>query len=408
MSTPPVQPSRRLLLSGSAAAALGGLVGGFGIGQATAPKAAASPADPPGETAGRYLPFHGKYQAGILEDPQAHATFLGVDVNWDGADQSQRVEKLRSILRLITDDASRLMAGRGVLADTEPEMATLPASLSLTVGLSHAAMEIAAPGVAPKSLKPLPDFEIDRLQDQYGQTDLLVQFCAEDPTVLAHAVRAVRKNLRGLGTVKFTQQGFTHAASSRPAGSPFRNLFGQVDGIANPSGENREIAVFGFEDGDTWLPNATTLVLRRIAMDLDVWDEVDRPARDFALGRRQSDGAPLSGQHPEDAVDLKAVNELGLPKIAAHSHVARAMPTSGDEVLWRRGYNYLDGASAGLLFASYQRDVAGSFIPVQTRLAELDALNEWITPIGSCVYAILPGIEPGMYLGQQLFEAAGH
>ncbi|XQN47281.1 peroxidase, partial [Glutamicibacter creatinolyticus] len=89
-------------------------------------------------------------------------------------------------------------------------------------------------------------------------------------------------------------------------------------------------------------------------------------------------------------------------------HVARAMPASGDEVLWRRGYSYQEGGSAGLLFASYQVDVARSFIPVQTRLAELDALNEWTTPIGSAVYGVLPGISQGMYLGQQLFQAAGH
>ena len=404
MSKSIAQPSRRVVLSSSAAAAIGGVVSGFGLSRVITPE----PAEPKQElTTAAYREFFGTYQHGILDDPQAHAVFLGVDLVTDGLDAAAQRERLRSILRLLTDDAVRLTSGRGVLADTEPEMAAMPANLTLTVGLSGATIQLIGSSLAPTSLNPLPEFTVDRLQEEYGQSDLIVQLCAEDPTVLAHAVRAIRKNLRSITTVKFEQRGFTHAASSQPAGSPFRNLFGQVDGTANPTGQNREIAVFGFAPEESWFPHATTLVLRRIAMDLDGWDELDRPGRDMALGRRQSDGSPLSGSKPEDPVDLNALNELGLPRVSAHAHVARAMPTSGSEVLWRRGYSYLDGADAGLLFASYQLDVEASFIPVQRRLAELDALNQWITPIGSAVYGILPGISEGMYLGQQLFEAAG-
>ena len=42
---------------------------------------------------------------------------------------------------------------------------------------------------------------------------------------------------------------------------------------------------------------------------------------------------------------------------------------------------------------------------VQKRLDENDALNTWITHIGSAVYAIPPGIAPGEYPGQGLLEA---
>lgn len=405
MSNLRAKPSRRLVLSSSAAAALGGLAGGFGLGRNTATE---PETEAPESYHAAYREFYGTYQAGILDDPQAHAVFLGVDLVTTDLDRTGRRERLRSILKLLTDDAARLTSGQGVLADTEPEMAGLAANLTITVGLGRSMITLIDEAVSVENLGPLPGFTIDQLREEYGQSDLILQFCAEDPTVLAHAVRAVRKNLRAITTTKFEQHGFTHAAGSQPPGSPFRNLFGQVDGVANPSGENRKIAVFGFEPGETWFPQATTLVLRRIAMDLDGWDEVDRPGRDFALGRRQSDGSPLSGSDVLDPVDLSAVNELGLPKISAHAHVARAMPTSGSEVLWRRGYSYLDGSSAGLLFASYQRDVAESFIPVQSRLAQLDALNAWTTPVGSAVYGILPGISRGMYLGQQLFEASGY
>ncbi|MFC0419145.1 hypothetical protein ACFFHP_01185 [Glutamicibacter ardleyensis] len=47
-------------------------------------------------------------------------------------------------------------------------------------------------------------------------------------------------------------------------------------------------------------------------MNLDKWDEVDRTGREFALGRRQSDGSALSGDSLSNPVDLQAVGGMGL------------------------------------------------------------------------------------------------
>jgi dye decolorizing peroxidase len=47
-------------------------------------------------------------------------------------------------------------------------------------------------------------------------------------------------------------------------------------------------------------------------------------------------------------------------------------------------------------------DVDRQFVPVQRRLAELDLLNTWATPIGSAVFAILPGCAEGKILGASL------
>ena len=76
--------------------------------------------------------------------------------------------------------------------------------------------------------------------------------------------------------------------------------------------------------------------------------------------------------------------------------------------LARRPYNYdeppgADGtADCGLIFAPYQRDVGGQFLPIQRNLAEADLLNEWVTPIGSAVFAVPPGCEPGGWVGRTL------
>ncbi|SNQ49443.1 hypothetical protein FRACA_3300004 [Frankia canadensis] len=37
-----------------------------------------------------------------------------------------------------------------------------------------------------------------------------------------------------------------------------------------------------------------------------------------------------------------------------------------------------------------------------TGLAELDLLNEWVTPIGSAVFAIPPGCAAGGFVGETL------
>ena len=57
---------------------------------------------------------------------------------------------------------------------------------------------------------------------------------------------------------------------------------------------------------------------------------------------------------------------------------------------------------SGLLFLSYQADIADQFFPLLTRLNAADALNEWTTTIGSAVFAIPPGFQPNTWLPHQL------
>jgi dye decolorizing peroxidase len=76
----------------------------------------------------------------------------------------------------------------------------------------------------------------------------------------------------------------------------------------------------------------------------------------------------------------------------------------------RRGYNYDEPptatglADAGLLFAAYQADPRTAFVSVQQRLAASDALNRWLTHVGSAVFALPPGPQEGEYVGQGLLD----
>ncbi|WP_425565635.1 Dyp-type peroxidase [Pilimelia columellifera] len=392
--------SRRSLLTGGAVAAGGVLVGGA----ATAADSSGAGLSSPGATliASSVEPFHGPRQAGVGTEAQAHAAFVALTLR-PGVG---RVE-LGRMLRLLSDDAARLTQGRPALADTEPELGQLPARLTVTFGFGPGLYRAAGlEARRPTSVADLPSFPIDRLQPRWSGGDLLLQVCADDPITVAHTQRVMIKDSRPFATVRWVQQGFRRAAGAEP-GRTQRNLFGQLDGTANPVGAPLDTAVWT-PDGPDWLRDSTTLVLRRISMNLETWDLLGRPERELAVGRRLDTGAPLTGAAEHDAPDFKATGPEGLTVIPDFSHITRAHVTDDRLRILRRPYNY-DGtptaqgnADSGLIFASYQADIARQFVPIQQRLAQKDLLNEWTTPIGSAVFAIPPGCPPGGWIGQQL------
>ena len=78
----------------------------------------------------------------------------------------------------------------------------------------------------------------------------------------------------------------------------------------------------------------------------------------------------------------------------------------------RRGYNFVDGSDAiggldaGLFFLAFVRNPDTHFIPIQTKMANSDALMEYLKVKGSALFAVPPGIAEGEYVGQALFDPA--
>ena len=352
------------------------------------------------------IPFHGAHQAGIATAPAARVLMVALDLT-----PEMDREAIIRLLRLLTDDAARLATGRAPVADPEPELAERPARLTVTFGFGPGFVERA--GIeAPSWLRPLPAFSIDRLEEQFSGGDLFLQISAEESTTVSHAARMLLKDARAFTTLRWQQSGFREpAAPAVPSGS-MRNLFGQVDGTSNPRPGTAEF------DQTVWIPDGpwaggTSLVLRRIAMNLDTWDELDAPGRELAVGRRLRDGAPLTGTHELDEPDFAAVSENGFPVIPefAHLRAARGEEAGGAPMqsIFRRAYNYEDPprepgqlSDAGLLFASFQADVDTQFVPIQERLDRLDLLNQWTVPVGSAVFAVPPGVRDGEFVGESL------
>lgn len=391
-------PTRRQLLLGGAVAGAGAAVA---VGADALNRPAATPAPEPLAGSGT-VPFHGAHQAGVATPPQAHATLIALDLH-----ETTDRDALRRMMQLLTDDAARLTQGTAALADSEPELALVPAHLTVTFGFGPELVRRALTGstAAPTWLRPLPAFTVDRLEDAWSGGDLLLQIAADDPMTVAHAQRMLLKDTRSFATVRWTQPGFRRARGSEASGTTMRNLFGQVDGTVN-----LEPGTADFDDlvwvRDGWLAGGTSLVLRRIRMDLDKWDRLDRGGREQSVGRTLDNGAPLTGTEEHDEPDFEATTAIGFPVIAEFSHMRRARSEDTSQRIHRRAYNY-DAApaggevsSSGLLFISHQADVDAQFVPLQQRLDELDLLNEWTSPIGSAVFAIPPGCAAGGYVGE--------
>jgi dye decolorizing peroxidase len=386
-----------------------GTVAGTGAAAAVASAAAALPI--PGavaasvaaaETGGtQVVPFHGAHQAGVTAVDQAHETLLALDLR-DGVDR----EALSRMMRLLSDDAARLSAGRAALADLEPELADAPSRLAFAFGFGPRFV-VRASGSSPSWLAPLPTFGVDRLDPAISDGDLLILIGGDDPLTIAHAARMLLKDAARFTTLRWRQRGFRRARGTVPDGTTMRNLFGQVDGTVGPHpGDDAFGDAVWIDSG--WLAGGTSMVIRRVSMNLDDWDLLGRSDREHAMGRRLDTGAPVTGGDEHDDLDLAAVDPLGFTVVKPWAHARRARVDDPRRRISRRGFNYDDGpmtaadSGTGLVFISVQADPVRQFVPIQTRLDELDLMNRWTTPVGSAVFAIPPGCERGGYIGETL------
>lgn len=397
--------SRRGFLVGSAGSAVlagsAGAIAGSTAASTNASRAAVT------ATADAAVPFYGAHQAGIELDLQAVTNFVAFDIK-PGLNR----EAMRRWMSLLTDDIQRLSSGSPVLADPSPELAIGPARFTANVGFGPALFDkVGVKQLRPASLRELPEFKIDALQPEFSGGEVLLHVAADDPVVLSHATRALVRDSMPFASVRWVQSGFGHSPGMIPSGLTHRNLMGQVDGTENPALGSDDFAdVVWINDGPSWIQGGTLLVFRRIAMQLDTWDQLGTPEKEEVIGRRLSNGAPLTGEFEGDKPDFDARYPNGLRVIPEFAHIRRASPQRPTERIFRRPFSYELGMNAngtpdvGLLWTAYQRNIDEQFLPIQRRLDELDLLNQWTLPIGSAVFAIAGGVAPGEVLAQALFS----
>lgn len=395
--------SRRSFLTASATAAAGGVVA-----------SCSSPAgDASEETvallADQVVPFDGPHQAGISTASQAHLNLVAFTLR-PGVDRVRIIQ----LMKVWTDDSRRLTSGATPLGDLEPEMTKTPSNLTITCGFGGRLFEIIGEDV-PEFVKPIKPFSRDKLDDRWGEADIVLQLCCDDPLTLSHATRQLIRGGIDYVAVRWMQQGFLHADGAKSKNDTPRNLFGQLDGTVNPREDREYNEQVWIDEGPEWAKGGSVMVVRRISMNLDTWEILDRDSRELSMGRKLDNGAPLTGNEELDPAKFDQIDDFGLPVIDPMSHMARATMPKGhpEQRLKRRAYNYdlpvepgsEQTSNAGLVFVCFQKDPRTQFEPIQQRLDEGDRLNQWIEHIGSAVFFIPPGTENSdEYWGAALLE----
>jgi dye decolorizing peroxidase len=341
---------------------------------------------------------HSKHQAGIALELQAHARFIAFDV----PAKTQKSD-LAKWAELITDDINRLTNGEPVLADPAGQFAGHPARLTITVGfgpnlLKHLEIE------TPTGFIELPSFKVDRLTPEFSDGDILIHVAADDPLTLFHASRTLIRDTESFADLRWVQEGFSNAIGVNKPGTTQRNLMGQVDGTDNPiPGSEVFNSQVWIQEGPEWAIGGTQLVLRRIKMNLDTWDRLSTNQKEGVIGRKLSNGAPLTGENERDLPNLDAVDENGIKIIPPYAHIRKAAGKP-EQQFFRRPFNYeVPGVEAGLLWTAYCANIEKQYVPIQQTLDEGDLLNLWTTPVGSSVWIIPRGFKNGETLAVNLF-----
>ncbi|MBW1604110.1 deferrochelatase/peroxidase EfeB [Streptomyces sp. JJ66] len=411
----PASVSRRRLLgtataAGAASLAVGGTGGALGY-------AAVRP-EPPAPLSGvgeRSYAFHGERQPGIVQPVQAHGHLLAFDLV-PGAGRKEAA----GLLRRWSRTAAALMAGRppGEHA-TGSALDAGPAALTVTFGFGASFFDrTGLAGQRPAALAPLPEFSADALDRGRSEGDLWVQVGCDDALVAFDAVRVLTRDAAETARVRWQMSGFNRTPGATAEPRSQRNLMGQIDGTNNPRPDDADFARHVFvpasgaevpSDGrhPAWMAGGSYAVVRRIRMLLDDWDALSRARREEVIGRRVSDGAPLSGGTETTPVDLQARTSGGELAIAADAHVRVSAPESnGGATMLRRSYSYHDAPDdAGLLFVAWQADPLRAFVPVQRKLDRGDALSGFIRHEASALFAVPAGAPEGAYVGQPLLES---
>lgn len=296
-----------------------------------------------------------------------------------------------------------------------------PSSLTVTFGFGHSFF--ARTGLEkqrPESLDPLPDFSSDQLDRTRSNGDLWVQIGADDALVAFHALRAIQKDAGRAARVRWQMNGFNRSPGATAHPMTARNLMGQIDGTRNPKPTESDFdeRIFVPSSGGSdlaWMANGSYAVVRRIRMLLDDWEHLSVKEQEDVIGRRKSDGAPLSGGTKAietTAMDLEKTDAQGnlLVPINAHARITRPDQNGGAAML-RRPFSFHDGIDAkgvpdaGLLFVCWQADPLRGFVTVQRKLDRGDALSKFIRHESSGLFAVPGGAAEGEYVGQGLLES---
>jgi deferrochelatase/peroxidase EfeB len=273
----------------------------------------------------------------------------------------------------------------------------------------------------PAKLARMTRFPNDALEAARCHGDLSIQFCANTPDTVLHALRDLMKNLPDLIVLRWMQAGSVPVLSVAPGQPPesARNFLGFRDGSANPDSSDaalmdRVVWVQPGQGEPAWASYGSYQVIRIIRNFVERWDRAPLREQERFIGRAKASGAPLSGGNEADLPDYAADPEGKVTPLDAHIRLANPRTAESQKnLILRRPFNYSSGVTKsgqldmGLLFICYQADLEQGFIAVQKRL-DGEPLEEYIKPVGGGYFFTLPGVTSAEdYLGRSLLKGGG-
>ncbi len=408
-------PGRRSFLRGALGAGVSAGVAGAALGAAGGYAYRGSQPTPKTQVAadlaatGRLpaVPFHGRYQAGILPDPQPATTVVSFNATAEGRGElADLMQALTSRARFLTSGGPPPPTGIGAPPSDSGTLgpAVVPDGLTVTVGVGSTLFDdrYGLAGRKPGRLTPMRTFPDDALDPAQVGGDLVVQLSAGHTDTVLHALRDITRHTRGAMQINWRMDGYTSPA--RPAGTIPRNHFGFMDGISNPAVTsaatmNRLVWVDSRTSGEpSWTAGGSYFVVRLIRMLTEFWDRVSIAEQEQMIGRRRPSGYPLDANSIHAAPNFALDPNGGAIPLTAHMRLANPRtPQSADSRILRRAYNYDRGVDSvgnldmGLLFTCFQQDVKRQFEATQTRLIG-EPMVDYITPFGGGYFFALPGV----------------
>ncbi|WP_165165282.1 Dyp-type peroxidase [Corynebacterium qintianiae] len=366
--------------------------------------------------------FAGEHQAGITTPMQNNLHFAAFDL----AEDVDRDDVIALLARW-TDAARRLTLGGDVSAkgafgggenfppDDSGEAYDLgPAGLTLTFGFGRSffRQQLGLDSALPGEFTTMPTMTNDFLNPAASEGDLCVQACANDPQVASHAVRNLTRLAVPTASLRWSQIGFGRAGATTGDQATPRNLFGQKDGTANIRAEDNaaldEHVWIPSGSSQPWAAGGTYMTVRRIQMNIEVWDTLRLREQERVTGRDKPVGAPLSGTDEFDEPDFNAVGPRGLPLIDRKSHLYNVHPAQNGGIrMLRRPFNFVDGSTeqgrmnAGLFFVAFTR-TPDRFATVHRSMSRDEMFTEYLKTTGTGTYLVPPGVGPQGYIGETL------
>ncbi|MBR3482184.1 MAG: deferrochelatase/peroxidase EfeB [Neisseriaceae bacterium] len=377
--------------------------------------------------ADRYDCF-GSHQAGIRTPHQLFGNLTTFDLTI--TDKNRLID----YFRILTARIEFLTQG-GEIKDTDPRLPpeasgllgkNLPSDgLTITVSVGDSLFDnrFGLSDKKPLRLKEMKRFPNDKLNADWCDGDISIQFCAHSPETCQNALRDIIKNTAKFAVPRWSLDGWLPKAE--PGAMAARNLFGYRDGSGNPDISDDKVAnevlwtgvAANSLDEPAWAKNGSYQAVRLIRQFVEFWDRTPLQEQNTIFGREKYSGAPLGQKHESDTPNYTGNCESDKGNcdgnsIPLDSHMRLGNPRNAGwerHRILRRPFNYSLGLAknkqldVGLLMIIYQANLDDGFIFVQNAMNG-EPLEEYIRPFGGGYFFTLPGFQKGEFLGQGMFE----